>query len=86
MGADQGAIFADLDDWCPTLPKLPKLPPWWPPIPEPDPDPHPEWFTDFHLGFAAQIAVAATKLEGTRAGELLNKAIDRSLESIDRQT
>lgn len=86
LGADQGAIFADLDDWCPTLPKLPKLPPWWPPIPEPDPDPHPEWFTDFHLGFAAQIAVAATKLEGTRAGELLNKAIDRSLESIDRQT
>ena len=28
-----GPAFEDLDDWCPTGPKRPKLPPWWPPIP-----------------------------------------------------
>ncbi|MBS0496024.1 MAG: hypothetical protein JSR51_00015 [Proteobacteria bacterium] len=89
IGSDQGTIFADLDDWCPTRPKIPKFPPWWPPIPEPEPDPHPEWMIDFHLGFAARIAAVSSGFEGTRLGELLNKAIDRSLESIesmDRQT
>ena len=34
-GLDSKALMSDLDDWCPTRPKIPKLPPWWPPIPEP---------------------------------------------------
>lgn len=42
FGLDLELAFNNLDDWCPTVPKKLKLPPWWPPIPEPDP--HPEWF------------------------------------------
>ena len=78
---DRGIAFNDLDDWCPTVPKKLKLPPWWPPIPEPEP--HPEWFIDFHLGFAARLAVASLEFEGTRLGESFEKAIDRSVASIE---
>ncbi len=81
FGADLGVAFEDLDDWCPTRPKRLKLPPWWPPIPEPDP--HPEWLTDFHFGFAARLAAVSNQFEGSRLGEVLNKAIDRSLEVMD---
>lgn len=78
FGQDSGRVFDDLDDWCPTKPKRFKLPPWWPPIP--DPEPHPDWFIDFHLGFAARLAaVSADK----RIGESLNKAIERSISSIE---
>ena len=82
FGLDPGRAFEDLDDWCPTRPKKLKLPPWWgPPVPEPEP--HPEWLIDFHLGFAARLAVISEEFEGTRLGESLNKAIERSMESID---
>jgi hypothetical protein len=75
-GLDMKALLSDLDDWCPTRPKLPKLPPWWPPIPEPEP--HPEWFVDYHLGFAARLSVIAAESAGTRLDKTLNQAIDRS--------
>jgi hypothetical protein len=81
FGLDQGILFDDLDDWCPTKPKKLKLPPWWPPIPEPEP--HPDWFADFHLGFAARLAVASVEFEGTRLGESFDKAIERSIASIE---
>jgi len=81
FGLDLGAAFEDLDDWCPTAPQKPKLPPWWPPIPEPDP--HPEWLIDLHLGFAARLAAVSAELEGTRLSEVLDKAIERSVESIE---
>ena len=81
FGQDLGAAFNDLDDWCPTVPKRFHLPPWWPPIPEPKP--HTDWFVDFHLGFASRLAVVAGHYEGTRLGESFNKAIDRSVESIE---
>ncbi len=81
FGLDQGIAFDDLNDWCPTGPKKLKLPPWWPPIPEPEP--HPEWLIDFHLGFAARLASASIEFEGTRLGESFDKAIDRSLVSIE---
>jgi hypothetical protein len=81
FGFDQGVVFDDLDDWCPTRPKKIKLPPWWPPIPEPEP--HPEWLIDFHLGFAARLAVTAEAFEGSRFSESVNKAMDRSLEAIE---
>lgn len=85
FGLDQGIAFRDLDDWCPTRPMKLKLPPWWkqwwPPIP--DPEPHPEWFIDFHLGFAARLAVPSVEFEGTRLGESFDKAIERSVEAID---
>jgi hypothetical protein len=81
FGLDLGRAFDDLDDWCPTRPKKLKLPPWWPPFPEPEP--HPEWHIDFHLGFAARLAAISSDFEGTRLGESLNKAIERSLESIE---
>jgi hypothetical protein len=80
-GLDLERVFNDLDDWCPTVPRWPKLPPWWPPIPEPEP--HPEWFIDFHLGFAARLAVVLVEFEGTRLGESFDRAIERSLASIE---
>ena len=81
FGLDMGVAFNDLDDWCPTRPRKLKLPPWWPPIPEPEP--HPEWHIDFHLGFAARLAAVSEQFEGSRLGEVLNKALERSLESIE---
>jgi hypothetical protein len=73
--------MSDLDDWGPTRPKIPKLPPWWPPIPEPEP--HPEWFVDYHLGFAARLSVVAAGSAGTRLDKTLNQAIDRSLAAME---
>ena len=81
-GLDMKALLSDLDDWCPTRPKLPKLPPWWPPIPEPEP--HPEWFVDYHLGFAARLSVIAAESSGARLDKTLNQAIDRSLAAIEQ--
>ena len=81
-GLDMKALLSDLDDWCPTRPKLPKLPPWWPPIPEPEP--HPEWFVDYHLGFAARLSVIAAESVGARLDKTLNQAIDRSLAAIEQ--
>jgi hypothetical protein len=85
FGLDPGLAFKDLDDWCPTRPRLPKLP-WWPPVPGPDPEPHPEWLIELHLGFAARLAAVASGLDGSRLGESLNKAIERSLEVIETAT
>ncbi|MCG7505220.1 hypothetical protein [Mesorhizobium retamae] len=84
--ADRGSldlkqVFDDLDDWCPTRPKKIKLPPWWPPIPEPEP--HPEWFVEFHLGFAARLAVSVWELGDTSLAQSLNKAMERSLTVIE---
>jgi hypothetical protein len=81
FGLDMGAVFEDLEEWCPTVPKPPKLPPSWPPIPEPEP--HPDWFIDFHLGFAARLAAAAVNVRGTRLEETIDRAIERSIASIE---
>lgn len=93
FGLDQARLWSDLDDICPPPPKLPKLPPWWEkPRPEPWykpiplPDPPPEWFTDYHLGFAARLAVASIDLEQTKLSGLLNEAVSRSLEIIQGLT
>jgi hypothetical protein len=83
FGADLGPVSDELDDWCPTRPKVPKLPPWWGWVPVPDPDPHPNWFIDFHLGFAARLAAVSVEFEGTRLGESLDQAIERSLDAIE---
>jgi hypothetical protein len=80
FGFDLGIVLKDLDDWCPTIPKMPKLP-WWPPIPEPEP--HPEWFLDFHLGFAARLASVSVEFESSRLRESIDKAIERSIASIE---
>lgn len=80
-GLDMKALLSDLDDWCPTRPKIPKLPPWWGPFPEPEP--HPEWFVDYHLGFAARLSVVAAESAGKSLDKTLNQAIDRSLAAIE---
>ncbi|OHV63859.1 hypothetical protein LCM4577_11160 [Mesorhizobium sp. LCM 4577] len=77
-GLDMKALLSDLDDWCPTRPKIPKLPPWWGPFPEPEP--RPEWFVDYHLGFAAKLSAVET---GTRLDKTLDQVIDRSLTAIE---
>ncbi|WP_054314079.1 hypothetical protein [Mesorhizobium sp. 1M-11] len=78
---DLKQVFDDLDDWCPTRPKKLKLPPWLGPVPEPEP--HPEWLVEFHLGFAARVAVSVSEFGDTSLGQSLNKAIDRSLGVIE---
>lgn len=80
-GLDMKALLSDLDDWCPTRPKIPKLPPWWPPIPEPEP--HPEWFVDYHLGFAARLSVVAEGPTSKSLDATLDQVIDRSLSAME---
>jgi hypothetical protein len=80
-GLEMKGLLSDLDDWCPTRPKLPKLPPWWGPFPEPEP--RPDWFVDYHLGFAARLSVVAAESTGMRLNETLNQVIDRSLAAIE---
>jgi hypothetical protein len=81
FGFDVERSLDDLDNWCPIGSPRFKLPPWFLPIPEPDP--HPDWLTEFHLGFAAQLAVMSAELEGTRLSEVVNKAIERSVGAIE---
>ncbi|MFM2065600.1 MAG: hypothetical protein RLZZ584_509 [Pseudomonadota bacterium] len=80
-GASRANMSEVLDDWCPTVPRRIKFPPWWPPIP-PEPDPHPDWLAEFHLGFAARLAVAVRDVAGKEFDDTLNKAIDRSVAVI----
>lgn len=79
---DPMAAFRELDDLCPVPLKMPRFPPSGPPIPKPEPDPGPDWFIDFHLGFAARLAVTAVDSKDTPIGQACEKAIDRSLETI----
>jgi hypothetical protein len=81
-GLDAKALMSDLDDWCPTRPKHPKLPPWWGPFP-PEPEPRPDWFLDYHLGFAARLSVIAAASADARLDKTLNQAIDRSLAAME---
>jgi hypothetical protein len=81
FGLESERAFTDLDDWCPTRPRRLKLPPWWPPIP--DPEPEPEWLVALHFGFAARLAVASPEFEGTRAGESLERAVERSVGALE---
>jgi hypothetical protein len=82
FGLDVSPIWTDLDNWCPTgKPKFPKLPPWFPLVPEPDPQPN--WFVDFHLGFAARIALISPDFQGTQLGEYFEKTIERSVSTIE---
>lgn len=75
-GIDQ--MLADLDEWCPTAPREIKLPPW---VSYREPIPHPNWFIDFHLGFAERLAILSE--DGTPLGKSLDKLIDRSLTAIE---
>ncbi|MFK0688037.1 hypothetical protein ACFX5Q_07510 [Mesorhizobium sp. IMUNJ 23033] len=80
-GLGMQALLSDLDDWCPTRPKIPKLPPWWGPFP--DPEPRPDWFVDYHLGFAARLSVVAAESTGMQLDKTLDQVIDRSLAAIE---
>jgi hypothetical protein len=71
----------DLDDWCPTYPRIPKLPSWWGPVPEPEPGP--DWHVDFHLGFAARLAWAAGQVDNPALRESFDKAIERAIGAIE---
>jgi len=81
-GLDQGIAMRALEDWCPTYPRRPKLPPWWPPVP--DPDPEPDWLAEYHLGFAARLAAVPADAVSGRLQESFDKAIDQSLGSLEK--
>ncbi len=78
---DPTLALDDLEDWCPTYPKLPKWPVWWPPIPEPEP--HPEWSVDFQVGFAARLAAISAAQADIPMIEVIDTAIARSVKSIE---
>jgi hypothetical protein len=83
FGQDLSIALRDLEEWCPTYPRKPKLPPWWGPFPEPEPDPGPDWHADLHLGFAARLAWASRQIESTGLAEAFDKAIERSIAAIE---
>ena len=81
-GLDPASVLRSLDDWCPTYPRRPKLPPWWPPLP--DPDPEPDWLAEYHLGFSARLAAVPGEATGGRLNESLEKALEQSLASLEK--
>jgi hypothetical protein len=48
------------DDWCPTYPHHPKLPPGVGPV-GPDPDPDPVYLTGYYLGLSSVLADAVER-------------------------
>lgn len=87
---DPAIAFMDLDDWCPTRPRPPKLPPWWGPGWDPHRGlgPHPEpWsqesHADFHIGFAARLAWASSQIDSPALRASFDKAIERSIEALE---
>jgi hypothetical protein len=56
------------------------VPPGWP---NPEPHPHPPWFADFHLAFAARLAVALEEVAGTELESTFTEAINRSVKAIE---
>lgn len=89
FGLDPATAFSDLDDWCPTRPRPPKLPPWWGPFPGLGPHPEPwseERHADFHIGFASRLAWASSQIDSPALRESFDKAIERSIEAIDSGT
>ena len=81
-GLDAAGALRSLEDWCPTYPRRPKLPPWWPPVPEPEPGP--DWFAEYYLGFAARVAAVSGEQFSGRLREFLDKAVEHSLESLEK--
>ncbi len=81
FGQNPNMVADDLEDWCGTKPRMPKIPWWWPPIP--DPEPHPDWHVNFQLGFAARLAVLADQLKGTKLEEVGNMAMNHVMKQLD---
>ncbi|QOL47928.1 hypothetical protein [Massilia litorea] len=89
FGLDPAIAFMDLDDWCPTRPRPPRLPPWWGPHRGLGPHPEPwsqESHADFHIGFASRLAWASSQIDSPALRESFDKAIERSIEAIDSGT
>jgi len=81
LGLETKRLMDDLDDWCPTPPRLPKFPwHWTGPIPEPEPDPR--WLAALHTGFATRLAVAPIGAQDHRARETVETALKRSLDIL----
>lgn len=81
LGLETKRLMDDLDDWCPTPPRLPRFPwHWTGPIPEPEPDPR--WLAAFHTGFATRLAVAPIGAQDHRARETVETALKRSLDNL----
>lgn len=81
LGIDVSRAFADLEEWCPTRPRWPKLPPgWWRRWPVPEP--RPNWLAEYHLGFAARLAAIAADYTGTGFAKSLDPVIERSGKAI----
>lgn len=81
FGLETGRLMDDLDDWCPTAPRKPKLPPHLgPPIPDPDPDPR--WFPALHSGFAVRLAAAEIGPKDHGLRESVDMALKRSLDIL----
>jgi hypothetical protein len=76
-----GSPRIDVDDWCPTYPRRPKIPWWWP-VPPPEPEPGPDWLVDFHLGVAATVFGVVEQLGSAAFGADVLAMGERSLEAL----
>ena len=81
-GLDPAGALRSLEDLCPPYPRRPKLPPWWPPVP--DPDPEPDWLAEYHLGFAARLAAVPGDQMTGRLREFFDKALEQSIASLEK--
>lgn len=73
--------FDEGNDWCPTWPKRPHLPPGR--IPAVPPEPGQDWLLGYHLGLASTLTAAEVELRGTPSGELAGHLAGRSMQALD---
>jgi hypothetical protein len=72
----------DIDDWCPTPPRRPKVPPIpWPPIPwgRADHDEGETWSVDYPTGLALALEMSQHVWEGLHAADALNGVLEQAL-------
>jgi hypothetical protein len=83
-GLDPARVFRDPEDWCPTPPRTPKLPPRWK-LP-PEPQPRPEWYLDLHIGFAAGLAWSTDGIDNPALRDVFDTALKHAMGVIESAT
>lgn len=75
IGADVN--LDEIDNWCPSFPKRPKLPAHLPPLP--DPDPEPWWHQAYLIGLVSVLAQADDRVAESL---LVHRTMERAMDQI----
>ncbi len=82
------AFEIDPDDWCPTPPRRPKMPPIpWPPIPwgsNDRTDGDPAWVVDYPIGLAVALELSQHVWEGLGAAESIGGVLEQALGNAEQ--